>query len=79
MTSGAVSVAFWFIFYVSRYDSEVTFRWRSVSVCWRSRSTGYRRVGDDQGDATLGGGVVLNPPKSKPVTFAEDDQILVLA
>ena len=40
---------------------------------------GYRRVGDDHGDVTLGGGVVLNPPKSKPVTFAEDDQILVLA
>jgi hypothetical protein len=40
---------------------------------------GYRRVGDDQGDVTLGGGVVLNPPKSKPVTFTEDDQILVLA
>ena len=40
---------------------------------------GYRRVGDDQGDVTLGGGVVLNPPKSKPVTFVEDDQILVLA
>ena len=40
---------------------------------------GFRRVGDDHGDVTLGGGVVLNPPKSKPVTFAEDDQILVLA
>lgn len=40
---------------------------------------GYRRVGDDQSEATLGGGVVLNPPKSTSVTFAKDDQILVLA
>jgi voltage-gated potassium channel Kch len=40
---------------------------------------GYRCDGGENANGALGGGVVLNPPKSKTVTFAEDDQILVLA
>jgi ion channel POLLUX/CASTOR len=40
---------------------------------------GYRRASEEDDEATLGGGVVLNPPKSRLVSFAEGDQILVLA
>jgi hypothetical protein len=40
---------------------------------------GYRCDSGENANGALGGGVVLNPPKSKTVTFAEDDQILVLA
>lgn len=40
---------------------------------------GYRRGSEEDVEGALGGGVVLNPPKSRRVTFSDDDQILVLA
>lgn len=40
---------------------------------------GYRRGSEEDDEAALGGGVVLNPLKSRLVSFTEDDQILVLA
>ena len=40
---------------------------------------GYRRVGGETEEGELGGGVVVNPPKSRQLVFTEDDQILVLA
>jgi hypothetical protein len=40
---------------------------------------GYRRDTAEDADGALGGGVVLNPPKSRLLTFSDDDQILVLA
>src|SRR6185369_489840 len=39
---------------------------------------GYR-VGAQANDARHGYGVVVNPPKSRRVTFAPDDRIIVLA
>ena len=40
---------------------------------------GYRRAAEQDAESALGGGVVLNPPKSRRVAFTEGDQILVLA
>ncbi|MGB3906044.1 MAG: potassium transporter TrkA, partial [Anaerolineae bacterium] len=39
---------------------------------------GYRLQADAR-DGTKGYGVVLNPDKSAPVTFVEQDEIIVLA
>lgn len=39
---------------------------------------GYR-VQADSGNASRMYGIVLNPPKSKPVTFTENDRVIVLA
>ncbi|NJO02838.1 MAG: potassium transporter TrkA [Bacteroidia bacterium] len=39
---------------------------------------GYRR-NCDGGDSKKGNGVVLNPPKSELITFAQEDKIIVLA
>ena len=40
---------------------------------------GYRRMGEAAADAGKAYGVVVNPKKSEPVTFAEADRIIVLA
>ncbi len=57
---------------------EVAFGYRT-KVASPGNGTGANGTGGTSGNGPAPSGVVVNPAKSRPVTFAADDRIIVLA